>query len=290
VLGRALDRVVERDLDALLAGGADEALEVVQRAELRVHGGVAALLGADRPRAARVVRPGLERVVRPLAVRAADRMDRRQVEHVEAELGEARELRLDALEAAPGAREQLVPGAEARQRRVDVDVQRLRSRRLEPRPRLGGQRLLDGEALLLEQQRALRELAREVLLPALDLAPQLPLERPHRVDPRLDAVAPAAAGARREGRSPAVVAEVLHRRLAPAPRAERLRAERRAEHLVAVAEDRRLDAHLVVDARFHGVAAAVHERVDVLDLDAGGHAELDGRVDPPGTVNRAPWS
>ena len=52
-------------------------------------------------------------------------MDRRQVEHVEAQLGELRQLLLDALQAAPRAREQLIPGAEARALAVDLERQRL---------------------------------------------------------------------------------------------------------------------------------------------------------------------
>ena len=43
---------------------------------------------ADGPRAARVVGPGVERVVAALAVRAADRVDRRQVDDVEAHVGD----------------------------------------------------------------------------------------------------------------------------------------------------------------------------------------------------------
>ena len=46
---------------------------------------MAAFRGADRPRAARIAGPRRRRVVRALAVRPADRVDRRQVEHVEAQ-------------------------------------------------------------------------------------------------------------------------------------------------------------------------------------------------------------
>ena len=77
---------------------------------------VPALLRADRPRAADVARLRPLGVVAALAVRDADRVDRREVEDVEAELGEARQLLAHALEAAPRAREELVPGAEARER------------------------------------------------------------------------------------------------------------------------------------------------------------------------------
>ena len=54
VVGRALDRVVERDLDAGLARARDEALELLLRAEVGMDRVVAALLRADRPRAADV--------------------------------------------------------------------------------------------------------------------------------------------------------------------------------------------------------------------------------------------
>ena len=57
VIGRALDREVERDLHAELRGAAHEAVEVVERAELGVDGVVAALGAADRPRAARIAGP-----------------------------------------------------------------------------------------------------------------------------------------------------------------------------------------------------------------------------------------
>src|SRR5204863_1105700 len=72
---------------------------------------------------------GDERVVAALALVDADRMEREQVEHVETELGDVRHDRLDALEAAPGAREQLVPGGEARLDAVDLDRDRLLQRR-----------------------------------------------------------------------------------------------------------------------------------------------------------------
>ena len=91
MVGRALQRQVQRHLHALVAGGGDEVVEVVDRAQLRVHGVVAALVAADRPRRADVLGRGGDRVVAALAVHLADRMDRRQVHHVEAHLGDARQ-------------------------------------------------------------------------------------------------------------------------------------------------------------------------------------------------------
>ena len=81
---------------------------------------------ADRPRRSGVLGTGDQRVVAALAVGQSDRVDRRQVEDVEAELGQPRDLLLDALQAAPGAREQLIPGAEARALAVDLEADRRR--------------------------------------------------------------------------------------------------------------------------------------------------------------------
>ena len=54
VVGRALQREVERDLEPELVGLGDERVEVVDRAEVGVDGVVAAVLRADRPRRAGV--------------------------------------------------------------------------------------------------------------------------------------------------------------------------------------------------------------------------------------------
>src|SRR2546423_2409222 len=121
VVGRALDREVERDLDPVLLRVGHEGPELLLGPEGRVDRVVTALLGADRPRAADVPGPGRLGVVPALPVRAADRMDRRQVEDVEPELGKARQEGADAVEAAPGAPEELVPRAEAAEDAVDVN-------------------------------------------------------------------------------------------------------------------------------------------------------------------------
>ena len=84
VVGRALQREVEGELETGVLGRADEPLEVGERAELGVDGVVAAVLRPDRVGRARVVRAGLERVVRTLAEGAADRVHRRDVDDVEA--------------------------------------------------------------------------------------------------------------------------------------------------------------------------------------------------------------
>ena len=102
-----------------------------------MYGVVPAQVGADGPRGAGVVRAGRQRVVRALAVDLADRVDRRQVDDVEAHLGDGVEPLGGGGEGARPPRpallvvrrplragEQLVPGAD--QGALAVDVQRER--------------------------------------------------------------------------------------------------------------------------------------------------------------------
>ena len=103
----------------------DEAVEVLPGPELGVKRVVAALLGADRPRRTDVAGVVLERVVSALPVRVPDRMHRREIDDVEAELGEARQHPGDAAQPAERSRKQLVPGAEPGELAVDVHFERL---------------------------------------------------------------------------------------------------------------------------------------------------------------------
>ncbi|MCO5595375.1 hypothetical protein L7F22_049417 [Adiantum nelumboides] len=132
VVGRALQRQVERDLHAELVRPRDERVEVVEVAQLRVDRVVPARGGADRPRRADVARLGVDGVVAALAVHRADRVDRRQVDDVEAHLRDAVELlrrgderavhgAAGLVAAAGGAGEELVPGAVQRAGPVDED-------------------------------------------------------------------------------------------------------------------------------------------------------------------------
>ncbi len=241
VVGRALDREVERDLDAELLArlrrGARNSCSVPSDGSDRV---VPALFGADRPRAADVALLRRLGVVPPLAVRVADRVDRRQVEDVEAELGEARQQLADALEAAPGAREELVPRAEAREYAVDVHrVGRptTPSRRARPQaPRAPASTV----SVLAEEHRALRQLAVEVGLARGDLPPQLVLERGDAIDPGLDPEAPRdPAGRPRTSRPRRRCRAARAASRTSGSRPGRLVANRRAERLVPVAEDPR---------------------------------------------------
>ncbi len=135
---RRLQRQVEGDLEPELGRPGHEAVEVLEGAEVGVDRVVPAVAGADRPGRAGVVGPGGERVVRPLAVDLADRVDRRQVDHVEAHrrhalqpLGRGLEVAAGDLAGdrvagrALGAREELVPAAV--ERTLAVGVRRMRA-------------------------------------------------------------------------------------------------------------------------------------------------------------------
>ncbi len=145
--GRALQCQVERDLQAELAGPRDERVEVGERPEVRVDRVVAALVRADGPRRAGVVRPGVQGVVGPLAVDPPDRVDRRDVDDVEAHRGDGREplhrgaegagppAAVGVLAGALRAREQLVPGAVQRPLALHPDrVRRARGHHVAQRP------------------------------------------------------------------------------------------------------------------------------------------------------------
>ena len=83
MVGCGLDGEVERDLEPVLVRGGDHAVEIRERAELGVDRVVPAFLAAGSVGAARILGPGGQRIVRPLAVLAPDRMDRREIKRVE---------------------------------------------------------------------------------------------------------------------------------------------------------------------------------------------------------------
>ncbi|MNS60425.1 hypothetical protein D3C72_934220 [compost metagenome] len=127
VLG-ALDGEVEGDFQAMLGRRGHQAAEVVAAAQLRVNCLVAAFRAADGIRAARVAGLRREGIVAALAVLHADRMDGREVQHVEAHVADHRQALVHIIEGAVAlgavgdrAREQLVPTGELRGRAVDID-------------------------------------------------------------------------------------------------------------------------------------------------------------------------
>src|SRR5262249_54735474 len=151
-----------------------------------------------------------------LAVRPADRVDRRQVEDVEAELGETGQLSAHAGEAAPRAREELVPRAEPAEDAVDVDGVGRRRHLLGACSRSRRERPAEGQVSVLGAPPPLRRLAGQISLAGRALRPQPLLERGAAVPPGLDPEAPLAGLVDPEGAGPDVVPERLEPRLAPA--------------------------------------------------------------------------
>src|SRR5262249_54568301 len=168
-------------------------------------------------------------------------MDRREVDDVEAEVGEPRQHLLDALEPAPRTWEQLVPRAHAGSFPVDVDLEHRPFRYL--RAVLGRirQSLLDGDRFDLEERGAFRELAAQVLLARLHLPLELVAPRRGAIDPGLDRELPAAERDRLEHAAPAIGLVVLHRRLPPRASAHGPVLDGGLEDVMAVPEDVRPD-------------------------------------------------
>ncbi len=109
-----------------------------------MHRIVAALGGADSVGASGIVFRRCHRIVAALAVGVADRMDRREIDHVEAhrrDIGQARDAILEcavlAGHLALAARHHLVPCAGARPRPVRDQGKQLRSRQIGPQLALG---------------------------------------------------------------------------------------------------------------------------------------------------------
>ncbi len=130
MVGRALDGEVERDLQAVLAGRFDQSGEVVEVAELRVDGVVAAFGRPDRIGAAGIVGGGRQLLFRPLRLVRPIGWIGREIEHVEAEVADIGQLPDDVVEGAVTlrivghrARQQLVPGAEGGTLAVDDQLQ-----------------------------------------------------------------------------------------------------------------------------------------------------------------------
>src|SRR5262249_8097987 len=100
---RALEGDVECHAEPALLRLGDEGVEVRELPEVGVHRGVSALGCADGPWTPRIARLGNQRVVAALAVRRADGMDGRQIQHVEAHASDVVETVREIAEGA-GAR------------------------------------------------------------------------------------------------------------------------------------------------------------------------------------------
>ena len=127
---RALVGQVESYFEAQLLGSRQKLLEILERSQLRIDGLVSAFAGADRPGTANIFRQGFLGVVLSLAIHAADGVNRRKVENVEAHAGHVVQPLGAILQGsgAPGlrgagTREHFVPGAEAGPLAIDDDRQ-----------------------------------------------------------------------------------------------------------------------------------------------------------------------
>ena len=124
---------------------------------------------------------------------------------------------------------------------------------------------------VLEQQHALAELAREVVLPGLELAAQLVAPGGEDVGPGLDRPLPAARAVDDERAAPADAVDVGVERvqlgLAPLALARGPVQHDRAELLVAVAEHVGRDLDEVADGPLGRVPARIDDRLRVLDMD-----------------------
>ena len=134
MVGRALDGEVDGDLQPVVARSRDQPGEILEIAELRMDGVVAALGRTDGIGAAGIGGAGRQGVVATLAVGGADGVDRREIEDVEAHFLDVGQAVDDVVEgpvaidiAGLGAWEELVPGGKARRRAIhpDRDVARI---------------------------------------------------------------------------------------------------------------------------------------------------------------------
>ena len=211
-----------------------------------MDGVVPALGRADRPRAAGVAGPGGDGCCSGPCGRsrrsdgsAAGRRRRSRARRAAA-------AGLDAREASEGAREELVPGAETGEHRVDVDLEPLRPDLLGLCRGGRGERRRE-----VETRRSPSSSAPSASSPPSASTPASTLRRSssaprrHWVAPGLDLEAPSPQAVDRERALVAVVAERLERPLRPAAVAGAAVAHPRAENAVAVAEDRRRDRHVV---------------------------------------------
>ncbi len=209
--------------------------------------------------------------------------------------------------AAAGAREELVPGGEARALAVgdhlelpsrargrapievrihevrephvahDLDGLGVRGRLLDP-SRVGRQRvtMVAGARAprgVADQRHALRQLAGHVLA-GLHALGEIGLPGAERIGERLDRVDPPRIVRQRERARPAVIVHEPHRRLAPRALVGATVEEERHQYLVALLEDVGADLEHGADLALDRIAAAVDVRRD--RLDHHGAAQIGG--------------
>ena len=132
MVGRALQGQVECHLEAELAGSRDEVGKALDVPQIGVDRVVTTGSRTDRPRGSGVVRAGIQKVVWPLSIAASDRMNRRQVHHVESHGRDLGQPPCSSAECTRGPRavlvalgslasgEELVPAAHGRPGALDA--------------------------------------------------------------------------------------------------------------------------------------------------------------------------
>ncbi|MNF30617.1 hypothetical protein D3C84_113620 [compost metagenome] len=304
ILG-TLNGEVEGDFQTVIGGGSDQSTEVLASAELRVNGFVAALLATDGIRAAGIIGAGGQGIVAPLAMGAANRVDRREIEYVEAHVLNHWQTRVHIVKSAmtvgivgDRARKQFVPTGKFGQFAFDVyrefrtDAQvgtviglshQLRTARVqEQRDLLGfeqpGQFMVQrGELFaeltfaalggLLHHAPAFLQLQRHRYSSIVFLL-QFILKTGELVDPRLDAIEEAPLVFRAELALPAVIALIGHDLALPGVFAFLAPADAHREFVVTVGKHLAGDHHLTAGNRLHGELPAIEGRHGVFDGNA----------------------
>ncbi|KAI3480411.1 hypothetical protein L1887_57425 [Cichorium endivia] len=306
VVLRALDGEVEGDLQAMLGGGGHQAAEVLAATQLRVDRVVAAVRAADGVGAAGIVRPGLQGIVAALAELAADGVDRREIEDVEAHVADHRQACVNIVEGAVAAgivgdraRKQLVPAGERGALALHVEGEFRAATEVAAGVGLGHQR----PGILGQQQLHLGR-RRQALAQALDQSRQmitegvaaalgtvLQVQAPFfqlqgdvhpggeflfqvvaiggvGVDPGFDQEQVAAHFADAEPGVPAIVAQQAHRLAVPEPAAGLAPVEGNSQDIMAIGVHLATDRHGLAHFGLHRIQPGVDHRLGVLDHNA----------------------
>ncbi len=83
MIRRALKCNIQSDFKPVSIGAGDKFLEIFLCSQLRINGGMAALIGANRPGAAYIIRLRRDGIVLPFPECLSDRMDWREVHDIE---------------------------------------------------------------------------------------------------------------------------------------------------------------------------------------------------------------
>ena len=127
---RTLESDVQGDRDSLFARRAHQPAEILAASQPGMDFAVSAVGRADGPETAGIAGSGVETIVAPLAESLADRMDRRQIEHVEAHrrdtgqpLDDGGQGSVLAVSCSAGTGKQFVPGGKTGTPDIDDRLQ-----------------------------------------------------------------------------------------------------------------------------------------------------------------------